>query len=335
MDCSISEAGDHSGAFGKVRFQIANSRGEKLIDYVKTLSPRYWIVYRDIAVGYGFLFATLTAMGLSERLGASTALVLLMGSISVGYWIAYLQLFIHEGAHWNLAADREQSDLICDLLISWLAGQKVKPYRQIHFSHHRLLGSTEDTERTYFFPLNTSFIAKSLCGLLALEVVRSRKKFADQAEAKRRRGETENPEGPRIGTHLVFGCFFHLMVIGLALSAGLWATALGWAVGVVAFFPFFGALRQLLEHRPFGASADKKNGALVHGPTTRIFGDGVLASTFGGAGFNRHLLHHWEPGVSYTRLDDLELFLRDTELKAIIEQRSTTYGRAFRTLFGR
>ncbi|HLW92615.1 MAG TPA: fatty acid desaturase [Roseiarcus sp.] len=335
MDWSIAEpAGDYSGAFGKVRPRIVNSRNEKLIDYVKTLSPRYAIVYRDIALGYGFLFGTLAAMAFTERAGAPKLLVLLIGSISVGYWIAYLQLFIHEGAHWNLAADREKSDRLCNLLITWLAGQEVKAYRQIHFPHHRLIGTVDDTEHTYFFPLNLIFIAKSLLGIRALEVMRSRNQFADQA-AQKRREPIERPEGPRIHAPLVFGLLFHLLIVASMLYAGLWATALAWGAGVAAFFPFFGALRQLLEHRPFEASAKIEMSAVARGPTSRIFGDGVLASTFGGAGFNRHLIHHWEPTVSYTRLRDLEDFLRDTDLKTIIERRSTTYGRAFWILFGR
>ena len=336
MDWMIDQSvGDYSAAFGKVRARVVNSRNEKLIDCVKTLSPRYGIVYRDIAVGYGFLFGALIAAAFAERAGASKLLVFLLGSIAVGYWIAYLQLFIHEGAHWNLAVDREKSDRLCNLLISWLAGLEVKAYRQIHFPHHRLLGTADDTEHTYFFPLNLIFVVKSLLGVRALEVIRSRNKYADEVAEKKRGEAVRRPEAPRVHAELVFGFLFHLAVVALMLRLGLWATALAWGAGVGALFPFFGALRQLLEHRPFEASARDDQSAIAHGPTSRIFGDGILSSTFGGAGFNRHLLHHWEPTVSYTRLGDLERFLRDTDLKRIIEQRSTSYGRAFWVLFGR
>ena len=336
MDLNVNGSpGDYSRAFGKIRPHIANRRNERLIDYVKTLSPRYGIVYRDIALGYFFLFGALLAAAFCERAGAPKIAVLLLGAIAVGYWVAYLQLFIHEGAHWNLAEDREKSDRLCNLLISWLAGLEVRAYRHIHFAHHRLLGTAEDTEHTYFFPLNMIFVIKNLLGVRALEVLLSRRKFADRAALSKTDGTAEEHKAPRLHVQLVFGFFFHLLVIVLMLGLNLWATALAWAVGIVAFFPFFGALRQLLEHRPSDASQDAENSALTHGPTSRIFGDGVLGRTFGGAGFNRHLLHHWEPTVSYTRLRELECFLRDTDLKTIIERRSTTYGRAFWTLFGR
>jgi fatty acid desaturase len=56
-----------------------------------------------------------------------------------------------------------------------------------------------------------------------------------------------------------------------------------------------------------------------------MFGVGPLASTFGGAGFNRHLLHHWEPTVPYPRLAELERYLADTIAGPIIETRRCTY----------
>jgi fatty acid desaturase len=114
---------------------------------------------------------------------------------------------------------------------------------------------------------------------------------------------------------------------------GLWAAAAAWLLGVAVMFPFFGALRQLLEHRDDKAAASVDYRLTDHGAVTRMFGDGPFASTFGGAGFNRHLLHHWEPTVSYTRLKDLEAFLADTDLKDALAQRTTSYGRTFLCLF--
>ena len=42
-------------------------------------------------------------------------------------------------------------------------------------------------------------------------------------------------------------------------------------------FPFFGALRQLLEHRDEEASVDVNYCVTDHGAATRIFGDGLFA----------------------------------------------------------
>ena len=58
---------------------------------------------------------------------------------------------------------------------------------------------------------------------------------------------------------------------------------------------------------------------------TRLFGDGPLARVFGGAGFNRHLLHHLEPQISYTRLGDLEAFVMATSLAPRLDARRASY----------
>jgi hypothetical protein len=94
-------------------------------------------------------------------------------------------------------------------------------------------------------------------------------------------------------------------------------------------FPFLGAVRQLLEHRDDEADANIDYTQIAHGPFTRIFGSGPFSSTFGGAGFNRHLLHHWEPNVSYTNLSQLEEFLAGTEMQPTMNGRRATYSGVF------
>jgi len=64
-----------------------------------------------------------------------------------------------------------------------------------------------------------------------------------------------------------------------------------------------------------------------------MFGRGPFSSIFGGAGFNRHLLHHWEPSVSYTNLPALEAYLLDTEAAPLIEMRRSSYFKTFARLF--
>lgn len=97
-------------------------------------------------------------------------------------------------------------------------------------------------------------------------------------------------------------------------------------------FPLFGALRQLLEHRNEGIDPAIDFQTQDHGAYTRMF-SGPLSKTFGGAGFNRHLLHHWEPQVSYTNLPELEAFLEGTELRRVMASRRSTYFRTFRRLW--
>jgi fatty acid desaturase len=211
--------------------------------------------------------------------------------------------------------------------VGWFVGQDIAAYRAVHFDHHRYLGTPRDTESTYFDPLNVRFIAESVCGLKAFRVVARREAVVREA------GPTAGGGVKARRTQLVLGCGIHATVAGGAWMLGWWPLAMAWGAGVAVVAPFFFAVRQVLEHRDESADATADYRRRPHGPVNRLFGDGPLASTFGGAGFNRHLLHHWEPQISYTRLREMEGFLRDTHVAEILQARRTTYLGTFRRLF--
>jgi hypothetical protein len=56
-----------------------------------------------------------------------------------------------------------------------------------------------------------------------------------------------------------------------------------------------------------------------------------LSVVIGSAGFNRHLLHHWDPSVSYTRFDEMEAFLAETSVAPLMQSRQVTYFSALRS----
>lgn len=72
-----------------------------------------------------------------------------------------------------------------------------------------------------------------------------------------------------------------------------------------------------------------------HGAVTRRFRPGPISNTFGMAGFRLHQLHHWDPAISYTRLDDVERFLpQSSDGRQFLESRpATTYPRTFARLY--
>lgn len=321
---AIDIGDDYSRSFHLLRPQIADSRGIRYVDFVKTLSPRYGRVFLDIALGYACLLATCVLVVALPALGLlSSWLAAGFGAISIGFWIAYLQLFIHEGAHFNLSPDRDRSDLFCNLLIAWMIGSSVQKYRVVHFQHHRELGNVGDTEMTYFFPLNLLFIIKGLFGIRVLEVLTSRRATQERATAQRARGNYVGLAG--LMAHA-------LILVATYVFGSIWLT-LAWIAGVGAIFPLFGALRQLLEHRDDRANSSTNYFETDHGAFTRIFGSGPFSSTFGGAGFNRHLLHHWEPSLSYTNLPELEGYLLDTDAARLIAMRRSSYFKTFARLF--
>lgn len=310
---------DYSATFHKVRSTLTGAN-LRYLDFVRSLRPNYRKVLLDIALGHAMLVVAMLAVVALAALGVHPLVASLIGAILVGYWIAYLQLFLHEGAHYNLAPDRVRSDLFCDFAVGWLVGTAVSQYRTVHFQHHRALGTVDDTEISYFFPLNTLFLLKSLVGWRVLEVFALRARYLQGVPQRKK-----SSGSPRRGLVPLAGIAIHLSIVaGTYLIAG-WPTALAWVIGVGIAFPFFGALRQTLEHRDENAPADRDFRKTNHGAYTRVFGDGPFASTFGGAGFNRHLLHHWEPQVSYTNLRALEAFLMETEMSSIIELRRSKY----------
>jgi fatty acid desaturase len=238
---------------------------------------------------------------------------------------------MHEGAHYNLASNRTWNDRLANVFVGLLVGMHMKPYRPTHFDHHRHLGTPKDTEIAYFDPLNMRFIVESVTGIRILKTLLNRNK------SHRVKGiESSSYDGRIAYRALIVTGLLHVAISGTAFAYGFVALSVAWFFGAFTVYPFLGALRTLLEHRSEHASKKVDYRHHVHGAINRMFGAGPFARTFGNAGFNRHLLHHWDPQVSYTRLRDLERFLIDTPAgRAFIEQHATTYSRTFARLYNR
>lgn len=296
------------------------------MEFRRGLAPRYGVAWAQIAAGWAACFALAGAHAALAAWSVVAAVVAApVFAMAFGFAIAYLQLFLHEAAHRNLHPRRKVNDLLTDLFVSGPVGMDVGSYRPVHFDHHRHLGTPDDTEISYFDPLNIRFVVESLLGVKALRTLRRRSRVLKKKAAP--------PPSWRKRLVFAYGAALNgALVLFLALG-GWWPVACAWIIGVAAFFPFFGALRQLLEHRDELASSDVDYTETVHGAIHRLFGDGMLASTLGGAGFNRHLLHHWDPQVSCTRLRELEEFLMTTPARSFLEEHATTYGQTFRRLY--
>jgi fatty acid desaturase len=311
------------------RAKLANAAGLSYSDFRNALTPRLNIVWLHVSLAWVALaLLNLAVVLLSGRNPAGDFLVVAIGAVSIGFTVAYLQLFLHEASHYNLHRNRATNDLLCNVFVSGIVGLEVKNYRPIHWDHHRHLGTTMDTEITYFNDLNFRFFVETLLNIRTLKVIRNRK------ETLRNREDLDKPGVKKPQPYvLIGGLLFNLGYLSLLAYYRQWPALFAWLGGIVVFFPFFGALRQLLEHRDEGANPASDYATIAHGETHRLFGDGPFASVFGGAGFNRHLLHHWEPQLSYTRLGELEEYLMGTEYAAYLRQRQTTYVGTFRRLF--
>jgi fatty acid desaturase len=298
---------------------LVDDDGRDYRSFRARLTPRWGLVWLQLGAGYLALAAIVGGLAAWDPSGIAAVAAALGGAVLVGYVVAYLNNFFHEAAHYNVAPGRRANDLLTNLAMAWLYGTSIGLYRRVHFQHHRALGTTMDSESSYFDPLRVRYLAEGLLGVRALKSLRRH-----QAATRNVDEGEEDGGGARIGWALVALAVNGALVAALAL-AGAWSAAGAWALGEVAFFPFFVSLRQLLEHRDEEADAETDYFEVDHGATNRLFGDGPVASTLGSAGFNRHALHHWEPQVSCTRLRELERYLSRTELAPYLAERRTTY----------
>ena len=192
----------------------------------------------------------------------------------------------------------------------------IKSYRKIHWQHHLYLGSPQDTEVSYFHALTKLFLLETLTGIHLLRTIR--RKEGNEVLTK------EQVKQSRL--MLVTGISFHLIIVFFAFITTNWPFAIAWLLGFGIFFPFFATIRQLLEHRDESANHTTDFNKQPHGKISRLFIHSIVSSSFGSAGFTRHMIHHWDPQISYTRLKDIEVFLLNCEKTApIITASKTTY----------
>lgn len=285
---------------------LVDDRGRRYADFRGTLRTSWPTVARDLLLGYLMLAASVAAIVAARgALPALGALRVAIGSLLIGFWMAYLQLFLHEAAHFNIHPDRRWNDWLANSLIAVWVGTDIREYRRIHWDHHRFLGQPNDTERSYFSALNWRFVLETLFFVSAIRVIAHRRaRVQDGSAAAAAAGGAPM---------LVIGVFVHLLVLGASIWMREYELALAWLAGNLMVYPLFGALRQLLEHRDSDAMAGIDYSVVPHGKLTRSFKAGPLGSFLGGAGFRLHDIHHFDPELSYTCLPRVDEFLRHCE----------------------
>jgi fatty acid desaturase len=290
-------------------------------EFRRTLEPRWWRVVLELVASYTVMLGVLAVLVVLDPGWPWAVPATLVGGFVLGYTIHFINLFMHEAAHFNLVPGRKRNDLVANVLMSWMFGTSVALYRQVHWQHHRELGTTMDSENSYFDALRIRYLVEGLTGLKLLRSLRQHHQ-SSTAEAA---------SGGAVTGRKRFAWLAFASAVNLAIAAALFfllgspVAAISWLGGLLVVFPFLASLRTLLEHRSEEADADVDYHEVEHGPVNRLFGGGPFASTLGSAGFNRHAIHHWEPQLSYTRLADVEAYLLRTEAAPLVRERQTTY----------
>lgn len=284
---------------------LADRGGRSYATFRATLRTAWLVVARDLLLAY-LMLATSGALVVAavSAWGELRILWVVIGCLLIGFWMANLQLFLHEAAHFNIHPDRRWNDRLANALIGVWVGTDIGEYRLIHWDHHRFLGQPTDTERSYFSALRWRFLLESLFFVSAVRVIANRRaKLRDTSAASRNVGAGGAPM-------LVVGALVQLLVLGICVWQRQYELALAWLAGNLMVYPLFGALRQLLEHRDAAAVAEVDYSVVPHGKLTRSFKPGPFGSFFGGAGFRLHDIHHFDPELSYTSLPRVDAFLR-------------------------
>lgn len=303
---------------------VINSTGTTYSDFRNSLQPQYKKVTYDIIKGYFFLLLIAGLLiFLNDQFYTFYGIIIPISSILIGYIAAYLSLFIHEAGHYNIHPDKKINDRLASIFLCLPFGLSIKSYRKIHWQHHLYLGTPKDTEISYFNALTRLFILETLTGIHLIRTIR--KKGGNELLTKEQVIESR--------LMLVAGIFFHLIIIFFAFITSNWSFAIAWILGFGIFFPFFATIRQLLEHRDELALSTTDFNKQPHGKVSRLFIHSIISSSFGSAGFTRHMIHHWDPTISYIRLKDIETFLLNCEKTApIITTSRTTYTSTFKKL---
>jgi fatty acid desaturase len=297
--------------------EVTDSNGISYAFFRNGLQPHYKTVVFDIVKGYFFLLLSCGAIiFLDKYIHNFWWVVVVTGSLLIGYIAAYIALFIHEAGHFNIHPDKKTNDRLATFFLCLPFGLSLKSYRKIHWQHHLHLGTAQDTEVSYFHALTKLFILETLTGvhLLRTMIRKGGNKILSKEQVRQSR------------IMLLAGSFLHMIILTAAFLSGNWLYAITWILGFSIFFPFFATIRQILEHRDELADSNTDFTKQPHGKISRLFFHSILSSSFGSAGFTRHLIHHWDPHISYTRLKDIEEFLSKNEKTSIIIKESkTTY----------
>lgn len=300
--------------------------GTSFAEFRRRLTPHYTHVWLDFTGRWLLLAGGFLAMCVAtRRFGWSAAWLVPPAAGWIGFWFASIVLFMHEAAHFQLHRDKSTNDRLANLVVCWMTGDEIRAYRALHWQHHLHLGDVLDTEVSYHYAPTLRYALETLVGLHAWHVFRNHRNARPDAT-------TPHHGHWAPGVALGRGMLVHGAILAVPVWAGLWPAVLAWVLGVAVVFPYCSALRNQLEHRSERASREVDYSRVPHGTVNRMFRPTAFARAFGSVGFDRHLLHHWEPSVSYTRFDDLEAFLMTTELAPAIDEARTTYLATWRRL---
>jgi fatty acid desaturase len=310
----------------------SNSEGMKYSNFRQSLKIKLGVIARNVTVAWAMIISSIIIASNVDDVVVSAILVIPL-ALWLSFWMQSYTSHFHEAAHFNIHPNRRVNDLLADLFLTPFVGLRVKDYRTSHWKHHRFLGLLDDTETSYVKPINVTQLVEGITGIYIWRTaIRYFKNYKNLDEKKARTENSSNVKSQSFILTLGLMLIFNVTIFFLFFTAEFYLVAFAWLCSVFITGPFIANIRQTLEHRSFTALTTIDYTKVEQGPCNRVFGTDFFSRNFGGSGFNRHLLHHVDPTVSYTCFDEMEAFLIDTPLKNFIEANRTTYFKTLLTL---
>lgn len=305
---------------------ITNTSGVTYGDFRKTLKVRY----SQIQLGIVFSFLSIFML---IYLSDKTKNLVLLSIIAICLSLTEHRILnvLHEGSHYLLSKSRNFNDFFCNIFAGWFVLSDVDQYRITHIEHHRNLGSEFDPENAHMEKLDLTWLISLFSGFNTLRRMgvrtKSRNNLGPRAQAKLR--------------HLlvpVIGLLLHALVVVVVYKYLSLHVLILWVVATFVLTPALGILRNLLEHKYVeGVDAAiwyqivgrEKPEDVVKTVTTRTFTRSLLSRLYGSMGFTRHLLHHWDPSISFANLGLVHNFLLETPLEENLRKVDSTFTSTF------
>lgn len=235
---------------------------------------------------------------------------------------------IHEGAHWLIAKKRFTNDLFTNAIAGIFFVVDVDQYRQTHIQHHRNLGKELDPENSHMEKLDATWLISAFTGIGSIRKVIQRKKSRNIFSVESRYRHFIIP---------MLGILLHSIIILALITNATRISLWVWIIATYLLAPGLGLLRNLLEHRyveaidtsvwDFLLQNSQKDG--LSKATTRTFTRSKLSQLYGSMGFTRHLIHHWDPSISYLNLKKVHGFLLQTQIGPALEKTNSTFTSTF------
>lgn len=309
---------------------ILNSSGEDYISFRKRLKIRPGILAFDIILPWLMIISSILLLTQIENTILNIILIPVL-AFWFAFWLKAYSLIFHEAAHNNIHKNKIINDIIANVFFTPFFGMWVSQYREHHWEHHLHLGKLKDTEISYHSPINFFQIIHDLTGIYVLKKVAEYFLYFNKGTKNLNRSKNVllfvSSVSYMIFTQIIIISFFYnFFSVFLAIS---------WFLGFFFISTFLEKIRQTCEHRSLNAMKEIDYKKVEHGPVNRIFGNDFFSRYFGAAGFNKHLLHHIDPSVSYTSFKEMENFIVNSNASQLVQKNKMSYFHTFKSLFNK